>query len=77
MPAQVSRDVERKDTRAEAAKAMADLKAKGMQINEMAPAESERMRDKRTKVYAGIGADIGIDLWNETQAELKKVRSGI
>jgi TRAP-type transport system periplasmic protein len=74
--AKVSRDFERKDTRAEAAKAMADLKAKGMQINEMSPAESDRMRDKLTKVYAGIGADIGMDLWNETQAELKKIRGG-
>jgi TRAP-type transport system periplasmic protein len=72
--AKTSRDFERKDTRAEAAKAMADLKAKGMVINEMSPAESDRMRDKLTKVYAGIGADVGMDLWNETQAELKKIR---
>jgi tripartite ATP-independent transporter DctP family solute receptor len=74
--AKVSRDFERKDTRAEASKAMADLKAKGMQINEMSPAEADRMRDKLTKVYAGIGADIGMDLWNEAQAELKKIRAG-
>ncbi|MDO8320202.1 TRAP transporter substrate-binding protein [Rhodoferax sp.] len=73
--AKTSRDFERKDTRAEAAKAMADLKAKGMEINEMSPAESDRMRDKLTKVYAGIGADIGMELWNETQAELKKIRA--
>jgi hypothetical protein len=33
------------------------------------------MRDKLTKVYALIGADIGMDLWNETQAELKRIRS--
>jgi TRAP-type C4-dicarboxylate transport system substrate-binding protein len=32
--AKASRDFERKDTREEAAKALADLKAKGMQINE-------------------------------------------
>lgn len=74
--AKTSRDFERKDTRAEAAKAMGDLKAKGMVINEMSPAESDRMRDKLTKVYAGIGADIGMDLWTETQAELKKIRAG-
>lgn len=74
--AKVSRDFERKDTRDEAAKAMGDLKAKGMQINELSPVEAGRMRDKLTKVYASIGADIGMDLWNETQAELKKIRGG-
>jgi len=74
--AKTSRDFERKDTRAEAAKAMGDLKAKGMEINELSPAEATRMRDKLTKVYASIGADIGMDLWNETQAELKKIRGG-
>ena len=72
--AKVSRDFERKDTREEAARAVGDLKAKGMQVNELSPAESARMRDKLTKVYALIGADIGMDLWNETQAELAKLR---
>lgn len=72
--AKLSRDFERKDTRDEAAKAVADLKAKGMQINELPPAEAARMRDKLTRVYATIGADIGMDLWNEAQAELAKIR---
>ena len=72
--AKLSRDFERKDTREEAAKAVADLKAKGMQINELPPAEAARMRDKLTRVYATIGADIGMDLWNEAQAELAKIR---
>ena len=71
--AQVSRDVERKDTREEAGKALADLKAKGMQINELSPAESARMRDKLTRVNASIAANVGMDLWNETQAELGKI----
>jgi len=73
--AKLSRDFERKDTREEAAKAVADLKAKGMQINELSPSESARMRDKLTRVYASIGADIGMDLWNEAQAELVKIRA--
>ena len=73
--AKLSRDFERKDTRAEAASAVADLKAKGMQVNELSPTESARMRDKLTRVYAQIGADIGMDLWNETQAELTKIRA--
>lgn len=74
--AKTSRDFERKDTRDEASKAMANLKAKGMEINELSPAEATRMRDKLTKVYALIAADVGMDLWNETQAELKKIRAG-
>ncbi|MEN9893556.1 MAG: hypothetical protein RLY78_3851, partial [Pseudomonadota bacterium] len=53
-----SRDFERKDTREEAAKAVAELKTKGMQINELSPAEVARMRDKLTRVNAGIAANV-------------------
>lgn len=73
--AKVSRDFERKDTREEAAKALADLKGKGMQINELSFAEASRMRNKLTKVYATIGANVGMDLWIEAQNELAKLRS--
>ena len=66
----------RKDTREEAGKALADLKAKGMQINEVTPAEVARMRDKLTRVNAGIAANVGMDLWTETQTALAKLRSG-
>ena len=72
--AKASRDFERKDTRDEAGKALADLKSKGMQINELSPAEAGRMRDKLTRVNAGIGAGIGMELWQETQAELVRLR---
>ncbi|MBB3193528.1 TRAP transporter substrate-binding protein [Roseateles terrae] len=71
-----SRDFERKDTRDEAAKALAALKAKGMQVNELSPAEATRMRDKLTRVNAGVAAQVGMDLWNETQAQLTKLRAG-
>jgi tripartite ATP-independent transporter DctP family solute receptor len=70
-----SRDFERKDTRDEAAKALADLKAKGMQINELSPAEAGRMRDKLTKVNASVSVSVGQDLWNDTQGELAKIRA--
>ena len=72
--AKASRDFERKDTREEAGRALADLKAKGMQINEVPPAEVARMRDKLTRVNAGIAANVGMDLWTETQAALAKLR---
>jgi tripartite ATP-independent transporter DctP family solute receptor len=73
--AKASRDFERKDTREEAGKALAELKTKGMQINELSPAESARMRDKLTRVNASIAANVGMDLWNETQAELARIRT--
>ena len=46
-----------------------------MQVTEFSPAGSARTRDKLTRVYAGIGADVGMDLWNETQGELAKIRA--
>lgn len=73
--ARKSRDFERKDTREEAAKALAELKAKGMQVNELSPAEAARMRDRLTRVNAGIAANVGMDLWNEVQSELSKLRA--
>jgi tripartite ATP-independent transporter DctP family solute receptor len=71
-----SRDFERKDTREEAAKALAELRAKGMQINELSPAEANRMREKLTAVHASIADQVGRDLWAETQAALAKARGG-
>jgi tripartite ATP-independent transporter DctP family solute receptor len=70
-----SRDFERKDTRTEAASAVDALKGKGMQVNELSAAEATRMRSSLTRVYASIGASVGMDLWNETQAELTKIRA--
>jgi tripartite ATP-independent transporter DctP family solute receptor len=70
-----SRDFERKDTRAEAAKALDELKAKGMQINQLPASESARMRDKLGQINTQIAANVGNDLWNETQAELRKLRA--
>jgi tripartite ATP-independent transporter DctP family solute receptor len=70
----ISRDFERKDTREEAAKALAELKAKGMQITELSPAEAGRMRDKLTRINATVATQVGMELWNEAQTELAKIR---
>ena len=72
--AKTSRDFERKDTREEASKAMADLKSKGMLVNELSALEADRMRGKLTGVYADISKEVGPDLWNETQKELTRIR---
>jgi len=74
--AKASRDFERQDTRAEAAKAVADLKAKGMIVNELPAQEVNRMREKLTRVNASIGTNVGLDLWKETQDALAKLRGG-
>ena len=74
--ARASRDFERKDTREEAGRALAELRAKGMQFNKLAPKETGRMRDQLTRVNAQISVSVGQDLWNETQAQLTKLRAG-
>lgn len=73
--ARKSRDFERQDTRAEAAKALDELKSKGMQVTLLAPTEAARMRDKLTRVNAGIATNVGMDLWRDTQAELTRLRA--
>ncbi|MES2581680.1 MAG: TRAP transporter substrate-binding protein [Pseudomonadota bacterium] len=70
-----SRNFERKDSRDEAGLALAELKSKGMQVNALSAAETARMRDKLTRVNAGISVNVGMDLWNETQTALEKLRT--
>jgi hypothetical protein len=46
-----------------------------MQINELSVAETNRMRDKLTHINAGIATNVGMDLWNDTQKELTRLRA--
>ena len=71
-----SRDFERQDTREEAAKALAELKAKGMQVNELPAAEANRMREKLAAVNAGIAKSVGQGTWDAVQGALAQARSG-
>lgn len=70
-----SRDFERKDTREEAAKALADLKGKGMQVNELSAAEANRMREKLVSVNAGIAKSVGQQTWDEVNAAVQQARN--
>ena len=72
--AKKSRDFERQDTRAEAAKALADLKAKGMLVNELSPAETNRMREKLVAINASIANNVGEGLWKEVQGAVAQAR---
>ncbi|SNS97408.1 TRAP transporter substrate-binding protein [Pseudomonas segetis] len=67
-----ARDFERKDTREEAAKALAQLKENGMQINEISPAEVERMREKAQPAIQQVTDTVGQQLFDQVQAEVKK-----
>ncbi|MFM2450252.1 MAG: hypothetical protein RIS44_2702 [Pseudomonadota bacterium] len=69
-----SRTFERKDTREASTKALAELQAKGMQFSKLSSKETDRLRDRLTRVNASIAANVGMDLWNETQAQLSKLR---
>ncbi len=72
--AKKSRDFERKDTREEAAKALADLKAKGMLVNELTPAETNRMREKLTAINTSIATNVGEGLWKDVQGAVAQAR---
>ena len=47
---------------------------KGMAINEVPAKEVGRMRDKLTRVNALIAANVGMELWTETQGALAALR---
>jgi TRAP-type transport system periplasmic protein len=70
-----SRNYERTDSREESGKALAELKAKGMQVNMLDAVESSRMREKLSAVNTNIATAVGADLWKETQTELAKLRA--
>ncbi len=72
--AAVSRDFERKDTRQEADKALAQLKADGMQINTVSPEAVQKMRETIAPVNEKIKQDVGPGLWNAVQDQLKDIR---
>ncbi|MGJ7485268.1 TRAP transporter substrate-binding protein [Variovorax sp. LT2P21] len=69
-----SRDFERKDTREEATKALAELKTKGMQINELPASEANRMREKLATVNVGIAKSVGQETWDSVNAAVAQVR---
>ena len=70
----LGRDEERGINRAQAATTLANLKAKGMQVNEISPAEMQRIRDRTRPVYEQHGKAIGDEALNLVFGELKRIR---
>ncbi|MCA3563359.1 MAG: TRAP transporter substrate-binding protein [Methylocystis sp.] len=65
---------QRSVSRALSSKSLANVKAQGMQVNEIAPAEQKRMRDAVKPVYERAAATVGKDTVDRIQAELGKIR---
>ena len=60
--------------RAGASSSVANLKAKGMQVNEISPAEMQRIRDRAKPVYETHGKAIGDEAMTLVFGELKRIR---
>jgi tripartite ATP-independent transporter DctP family solute receptor len=68
------RDEQRRASRSLSDKSLANLKAKGMQINEIAPAEQARMRDQARSVYEKHAGTIGAETVKRMQDTLAQIR---
>ncbi|MDD0839892.1 TRAP transporter substrate-binding protein [Curvibacter sp. HBC61] len=69
-----SRDFQRKLNRESNASLVADMRAKGLQFNDIPPAEAARMRTELQPVVDKYSKQIGEDLVKQVYAEIDKVR---
>jgi tripartite ATP-independent transporter DctP family solute receptor len=70
----LGRDEERRINREQAASTLANLKSKGMQVNEISPAEMQRIRERTRSVYDQHAKAIGDEAMNLVLNELKRIR---
>jgi len=68
------RDEERRINRESAATSLANLKSKGMSVNEISPAELQRIRDRTKVVYDTHAKEIGDEAMTLVFGELKRIR---
>jgi tripartite ATP-independent transporter DctP family solute receptor len=69
-----ARTFERQVSRTESAKALAELKAKGMAVNEVAPAELARMREALKPVSEKFAASYDPAFMRDFNAEMDRIR---
>jgi TRAP-type C4-dicarboxylate transport system substrate-binding protein len=70
----VGRDVQRAVSREQSDTALANVQSAGMTVNELDPAEVERMREKAAAVYEKHAPAIGQDVVDAIQADLAALR---
>jgi tripartite ATP-independent transporter DctP family solute receptor len=70
--AKKARDAERLDTRTEGKQALEQLKAQGMQINQVSTEETQRMREKAQPAIQSVIETVGKPLFDQVQAEIQK-----
>jgi TRAP-type transport system periplasmic protein len=68
-----ARDYQRKVSREQAAAAISELKAKGMEVNEIAPAELASMRDKTKPIAQKFSAEYDPEIVKLFNGELEKI----
>ena len=68
-----ARDYQRKVSREQATASISELKAKGMAVNEIAPAELARMRDKTKPIAAKLSAEYDPEIVKLFNSELEKI----
>ena len=68
------RDEQRRVNREKSAQSVAFLKGKGMQVNEISAAETQRIREKSRVIYERHAKEIGDEPINLVNAELKRIR---
>jgi tripartite ATP-independent transporter DctP family solute receptor len=68
------RGEQRKANRAQEARSVENLRAKGMAVNEISPAEMQRIRDKTKVIYERHAKEIGAEPVEMVTAELKRIR---
>ena len=69
-----ARDYQRKVSREAAGKAVTELKAKGMQVNELSPAELARMRQAVKPIYDKFTAEYDPALVKTFRSELERIQ---
>ena len=65
---------QRKANRAQEARSVENLRAKGMVVNEISPAEMQRIRDKTRPIYERHAKEIGSEPIELVMGELKRIR---
>ena len=71
----VGRDEERRVNREQNLRSVENLKSKGMQVNEITPAEMQRIRDRAKVVYDNHTKAIGDEAIGMVFGELKRIRA--